>query len=220
MFVPRAFPPATRPLPRRARAWLAALPLLAGGMALAHATIVIGSLASEPAAPPPGRPFTLRVELIDPFGVPTEDAVLLAEFLEKDAESEVTAAPLRLTETTTPGRYEATAVLPAVGAYALRLRDRTFRQEEAQALVELDYGSGPLFTAANRGFLFPPTATGPQGLGTWLVWLLGVPLLVGAAVTLLVLRGGRKREDPTAGTDGPPDTQPAPEVAPRTEKNR
>jgi len=179
-----------RPPLRRAPAWLAALPLLAAGVACAHATIVLGALASEPAAPRPGQAFTLRVELVDPFGLPTEDAVVLAEFLPAAA-PEATPEPIRLTETGAPGRYEATTAL-AAGAYTLRLRDRTYRQEEAQAAVEVALGAGPLFSAANRSFLFPPTATGPQGLGAWLVWLLGVPLLVGAAVTLLVLRGERR----------------------------
>ena len=39
-------------------------------------------------------------------------------------------------------------------------------------------------------FLFPPTATGPQGIATWLIWLIGLPLVVGAIVTVMVLRGG------------------------------
>ena len=48
-------------------------------------------------------------------------------------------------------------------------------------------------------FVFPPTATGPQGLRTWLLWLVGLPLLAGLAVTVLVLTRG-----PGAAAKAPP----------------
>lgn len=173
---------------------LAALAALLGGAALAHATLVFGTLSSAPPAPRPGEPFTLRLELADPTGTPVEDAYVLAEFRRQEDDEPVSA---RLEEGEVPGRYQASLALPQPGSYQLLLRDQTFRQEEARAELEVTLGDGPLFPEGKDAIVFPPTATGPANLGTWLIWLIAVPLAAGVVVTVLVLRR------PSAGDEAP-----------------
>ena len=158
--------------------------LLLGTAVFAHATLVLGTLTSDPDAPQPGEPFTVTVELVDPTQVPVEDAWVLAEFRQQGAAgSEPVSA--RFEEGETPGVYRAQVTLPEGGAYALLLRDQTYRQEEAQA--ELMFNVGRRTPPEARSFIFPPTATGPQSLTMWLVWLIGLPLLAAIIVTVLVL---------------------------------
>lgn len=164
---------------------LTALAALLTGAALAHATLVFGTLTSTPATPRPGEPFTVRLELADPAGTPVEDAVVLAEFRQQPDDEPVRAPFI---ESETPGRYETTLTLPEPGGYHLLLRDQTFRQEEARAELEVALGDGPLFPEGKDAVVFPPTATGPADLGTWLIWLIAVPLAAGVVVTVLVLR--------------------------------
>lgn len=157
-------------------------------LASAHATIVLGTLSSEPAAPQPSEPFVIRLKLVDPVGTPTEDAVVLLEVRPTDAGEE--SAPLvsaEFEEIDSAGVYEATVTLPEAGDYALLLRDKTYRQEEARALLSFTLGEGPLFDEENRDFFFPPTVIGGS-LTTWLIWLIGLPLVAGVVVTVLVLR--------------------------------
>ncbi|HEX7022458.1 MAG TPA: hypothetical protein VF171_06335, partial [Trueperaceae bacterium] len=73
----------------------------------------------------------------------------------------------------------------------LLLRDQTFRQEEATATLVLNVGAPT--DPESLSFLFPPTATSPKSLGTWLLWLIGVPVAAGILVTVLVLRGGKEQ---------------------------
>jgi len=155
-------------------------------VALAHATIVFGTVSSEPAPVRAGEPAALLLEMRDPVDAPVEDAVVFVEagppsggpVLESDRFAEIR-----------PGVYRTEIVLPERGAWTLRFRDQTFRQEEAQAVITLSVG--PDGGAEERSFIFPPTATGPTGLTTWLVWLIGLPLVAGLVVTVMVLRGGQ-----------------------------
>ena len=184
----------TRRLRARRLALLLAL-LLGCGAALAHATAVFGTLSSTPAAPRPGEAFTLRLELLDPSGAPVEDALVLAEFraapegaAPAGGEGAPAAANATFAETATPGVYETRLELPAAGEYVLVLRDQTFRQEEVRAELRVLLSEEPLFPEGANGFLFPPTATTPRSIGTWLLWVVGVPILAGLVVTVLVLR--------------------------------
>jgi hypothetical protein len=158
--------------------------LLFGAAAFAHATLVLGTLTSDPAAPRPGEPFTITVELVDPTQVPVEDAWVLAEFRQQGAPAGSEPVTARFEEGNMPGVYQAQVTLPERGNYALLLRDQTYRQEEAQATFTFPVGRA---TAEPLRFVFPPTATGPQGLTTWLLWLIGLPLLAALIVTVLVL---------------------------------
>ena len=181
---------------------LAAAALAVAGNAAAHATLVFGTVTTEPSPPPVDAPATIRLELRDPVDAPVEDAVLHVE-----AEPQDTGAvapppddggePLVSSdrfEEVSPGVYETTIRLTRPGPWALTFRDRTFRQEEARATVTI--GVGPDASGEPLSFIFPPTATGPQSLTTWLVWLVGLPLVAGAVVTVMVLRGGGGGEEP------------------------
>lgn len=156
--------------------------------ASAHATLVLGALRSDPAAPRPGAAFSLTLDLVDPTQVPVEDAWVLAEFRPQGAPAGTEPVATRFEETETAGVYRAQISLPKRGAYTLLLRDQTYRQEEAQA--ELSFRVGRPTPPEGLSFVFPPTATGPQGLRTWLLWLVGLPLLAGVGVTVLVLTRG------------------------------
>lgn len=170
----------------------AVLTLLFGTAALAHATLVLGSLGSDPAASRPGEPFTLNLELVDPTQVPVEDAWVVAEFRPEGAPEGAETVNARFEESETAGVYRAQVTLPERGTYALLLRDQTYRQEEAQA--ELTFNVGRETSPENLSFVFPPTATGPQSLTVWLAWLIGLPLLAAIVVTVLVWRRGEGRE--------------------------
>lgn len=194
---------------------LATLLALVGGAA-AHATLVFGTVTTDPTPAPAGAPFTIRLELRDPADAPVEDAVVHVEAdpqEEDDAAAppaDDAAAPLVTSEEfdeVAPGTYETTLTLPEDGAWALTFRDRTFRQEEARATVTIRVG--PDAGGERLSFIFPPTATGPRSLTTWLVWLVGLPLVAGAVVTVMVLRGGREDQGGGERPD-PPGTDPAP----------
>jgi hypothetical protein len=168
-------------------------------MALAHATLVFGTVTTEPSPPPAGEPFTLRLEMRDPVDAPVEDAIVFVEARPEGGADDARVASDRFAEVD-PGVYRTDIELPEPGPWTLLFRDQTFRQEEAQATVTLRVGAD--VAAEPVSFIFPPTATGPTSLTTWLVWLIGLPLVAGAVVTVIVLRGGRS--DPTSadGEDG------------------
>ena len=164
--------------------------LSALAIAAAHATIVFGTLRVEPNPPPPSTPLELRLMIDDPTGAPVEDAVVIAQFTPAEgADLDLDAEPLVSTafRETDPGAYAADIELPTAGPYRVVLRDRTFAQEEAIQIVTMEVGGDTPVEPID--FIFPPTATG-AGLGTWLIWLIAIPLVAGIVVTVLVLRGG------------------------------
>lgn len=166
-------------------------------MAAAHATIVFGTVTSEPTPPTPDTVTTLRLEMVDPVDAPVEDAVVFVEATPPGGGEPLVSDRFAEPEA---GLYRTDLVLDEPGAWTLLFRDQTFRQEEANATLQVVVGPGG--TAEPLSFIFPPTATGPQGLGTWLLWLIGLPVAAGAIVTIMVLRGGRP--EPAAG-DRPSD---------------
>ena len=195
------------PSRRRAVALAATLAFGFAGVAWGHATIVFGTVTTEPAPPPAGTPIAVILELRDPTDTPVEDAVVHIEAdppgrggtaaagasaAASEGPSGDTITSEELTEVS-PGTYRTELVFPEAGAWTLTLRDRTFRQEEARATLTLDVG--PDARAEATSFIFPPTATGTRSLTTWLVWLIGLPLLAGAVVTIMVLRGGTGEDD-------------------------
>jgi len=126
-----------------------------------------------------------------------EDAVVFLEFRAladaadaPSVNSQPDSEPLFITERLpeiSPGVYQIELPVLAEGTYLVSVRDRTYRQEEAVANLVLTFSSEAL---GGQPFVLPPTATGPASLGTWLLWLLGIPLAAGVLVTVLVLRGG------------------------------
>lgn len=168
----------------RGLAALAASMLLSS--AAAHATFVFGTVTSDPTPPSPDRVTTLHLEMVDPVEAPVEDAVVFVEATPPDGGEPVVSDRFAEPE---PGIYRTELVLDEPGAWTLLFRDQTFRQEEARATLQVMVGAGG--TSEPLSFIFPPTATGPQGIGTWLLWLIGLPVAAGAIVTIMVLRGGQ-----------------------------
>jgi hypothetical protein len=187
----------------RAALLVAAMALL--GAAAAHATLVFGELTLTPDPATAGAPLSVTVTLEDPSLTPVEDAIVTLEFrtlddgaapLPTDGTYPPALRTVRLVETD-PAVYTADLDLPAAGSYQVRVRDNTYQYEEANASVVLAIDGRPLGALP---FVLPPTQVGPRGLATWLLWLIGVPLVAGAVVTVLVLTSNR----PTggAGTEG------------------
>jgi hypothetical protein len=145
----------------------------------AHAFFVTGEITTTPTPAPVGEDFILQINMTDPSGAPVEDAVVAAEFT-KDGDIQ----RFEFFDSGVPGLYSANVSLPSEGTYSLLLRDTTFQQEEAKATIEFTLGEGQPDTIA---FIFPPTRTGDNNLSTWLIWVIGVPVLAGIIVTVLVL---------------------------------
>ena len=169
------------------RCVLALIWLLTSSGALAHATLVLGTVTTVPNPPEASTPFTLAVRLLDLTQVPVEDARVLAEFRRPGEETPIRA---RFEETETAGVYETTLELPREGDYKLLLRDQTFKREEAQAILSFPVGRAP---TEPLEFVFPSTATG-GGVWTWIGFLIGLPLVAASIVTALVLLRGSKGE--------------------------
>jgi hypothetical protein len=164
-------------------------------LAVAHATIVLGTLTFTPDPPIPGQSIEVRLEMVDPTQFPIEDAIVAIELTPADGGRTVVG---NFSEVE-PGIYRSDVTLAAVGDYEVVMRDRTFRQEEAIVTLPLTVGEAQL--EAIR-FVFPPTAVGPnRSITTWLIWLIGLPVVAGIVVTALVLTGGRKND---ASTDDTP----------------
>jgi len=158
--------------------------------AAAHATLVLGQFEVTPARPRVAETVTFQLELSDPTQVPIQDAQVFAELRpagQPDAE------PLRaeFSETEAAGVYRAEAELPRAGSYGVVLRDRTYRQEEASTRLEAPLRVGA--TNEAQGFTFPPTATGGAGWRSWLLWLIGLPIVAALLVTVLVLTKGDEK---------------------------
>lgn len=195
--------PALRPgrcRPGRAIALVALLGAL--GWASAHATLVFGHLGFSPDPPVPGQPFELSLRLEDPSLAPVEDAVVFVELrpmtsaeLPMPASStEAPELPPALVATglseVAPALYRAELVLPEAGAYHLLVRDQTYRWEEANASVVLQVGADAV---GSLPFILPPTAVAPRSVVTWMLWLIGLPLLAGLVVTVMVLSSGKRK---------------------------
>ncbi|MBX3140778.1 MAG: hypothetical protein KF875_08495 [Trueperaceae bacterium] len=205
--------PTARPVRARLRALRAAFVLALSGGALAHATLVFGTVTTHPTLSRAGERITLNLKMHDPVSTPVEDAIVfleagphsdLADVPGESAESLIIAEPVVSSERfaeVAPGVYQTEFVLPHGGAWRLVFRDQTFRQEEARAGVTLVVGEGA--TAEPLYFVFPPTATGPESLATWLVFVVGIPLLAGVGITVAALRKGADeaptREPASAG---------------------
>jgi len=181
-----------------ALALLATLPVPAG----AHATLVLGRFTSNPDPPAAASPAALTIHLEDPSGTPIEDAKVLAD-LQPAAEETGAPVTIRFNEVADPpGTYRSSFTPTKGGTYTITVRDQTYGQEEARAHLSLEVGGDP---NGDIPFVLPPTATGPRSLGTWLVWLIGIPLAAGLLVTVLVMRGGPRgegRSSPGRDDDG------------------
>jgi hypothetical protein len=153
----------------------------------AHAFFVTGEITTTPTPAPVGEEFILQINMTDPSGAPVEDAVVAAEF-SKDGETH----RFEFLDSGVPGLYSANITLPSEGTYSLLLRDTTYQQEEAKATIEFTLGAGQPDSIA---FIFPPTQTGSNNLSTWLIWVIGIPVLAGIVVTVLVLLNTKDKSE-------------------------
>jgi len=205
----------------------AALSVLVAGLlsvAAAHATLVIGTLMLEPdpattaATADTADAVNVTIDLEDPGLVEVEDAVIFLELRPipdgalSATENEQPRGEAQFVTDRIPeiaaGRYQVRIPTPAPGRYLLSVRDRTYRQEEAVANLTVTFGSEPI---GELVFVLPPTEIGPASLGSWLLWLIVVPVVAGVVVTILVLRGGRGDDDEADGeADGTPHDEAAP----------
>lgn len=159
----------------------------------AHATVVLGTLKTAPDPPRAGVPTVITIHLEDPTLAPVQDAVVLVDLKDPDGGD---VPDLRLVEVPEPeGTYRAEWTPGSDGTFAVTIRDRTFRQEEAVAELSLRVGEGQELNG-EVPFLLPPTPIAPRSIATWLVWLIGLPVVVGIIVTVLVLRTAPKSEAP------------------------
>lgn len=158
----------------------------------AHATIVLGTLSTEPTTPQANQSFLINLDMVDPSQIPIEDAIVLADFT-KDGET----IQINFEEQEEQaGTYQASVTLPSAGEYDLTMRDQTFRQEEAVAKLSfvLTDGTTEVENLEITNFIFPPTKTS-NNLGTWLIWLIAVPIVAGIIVTVLVLMNPTDKEN-------------------------
>jgi len=167
------------------------------GIVHAHATLVFGTLTSEPTIPQVDEAFTMMMLMTDPTNIPIEDAIVIAEFRHPDADDPII---VEMTETSNPGVYETDVTLYLPGNYNVLLRDKTFRQEEAKAELEINLtGDAPVFVEGDNTIVFPPTATtDPNSVRTWLIWVIALPVLAGIVVTVLVLRNSAAEDEEAA----------------------
>jgi hypothetical protein len=159
----------------------------------AHAFFVTGNITTTPSPAPVGEEFILQIEMTDPTGTPVEDAVVAAEFT-KDGKM----SRFEFFDSGVPGLYSAKVTLPGEGTYSLLLRDTTYKQEEAKATLEFTLGPGQPDTIS---FIFPPTQTGSSNLSTWLIWVIGIPILAGIIVTVLVLMNTKEKVEEESATE-------------------
>lgn len=173
--------------------------LLFTGSVSAHASLVFGSMHTDPlSAAPEG--FTLFLQMMDPMRTPIEDAVVAAEFRyfpEDVAEEEAGEWHVfPFTETGPGGNYETAVTLPGPGRYQLFMRDTTYPQEDATA--ELFTVIDGVVDHDELLFIFPPTDIGAASVSTWLIWVVVIPVGAGIIVTISVLRPGSKKPEAQA----------------------
>jgi len=156
----------------------------------AHATVVLGTINTQPSIISVGEPFSLNIDLVDPSQVPVEDAWVIAEFRPEGAPDSSEPISIRLEESQQKGSYKAEVTLSEEGNWQLFLRDQTFRQEEATASLSFPIQANTTFDPIK--FIFPPTDTGSNNIRTWIIWIIGLPVAAGIITTIIVLRNSKK----------------------------
>lgn len=167
------------------------------GIAWAHQSLLFAHVTTRPAIPVAGEAFALSVRVTDSSHRQVSGVNLLARLdvdgadsdRSVDAREPVLEAPLRATSGSGEyrGRFEA---MPS-GVYRLTLIEVDDGRSKASATGNLSVGGS---SAVDLQLLLPPSGQGR--LGTWLVWLVGLPVLAGLLVTVLVLTGRDRSEQP------------------------
>lgn len=176
--------------------------LLLAVSAQGHQELLFARVSSEPPVPVAGEAFDLLVRLTESSGQPITDVDLVAALSESklsesnEAEGDEIPGPddisdgVELRPGAVAGTYRGRMGARPEGVYRLTLVEVVEGRTEASGsgLIEVG-GDGPL----QEELLLPPS--GRSALGSWLVWLVGLPLLAGLLVTLLVFTGRRGNEE-------------------------
>lgn len=171
--------------------------LLWSGLAHAHQELLFAHVSSSPPAPVAGEEFQLRVRLSESSGQPITGVVLVALLREpgeatgdeKPGPDEISSG-VSLRPGAEAGTYRGRMGAKPEGVYRLTLVEVVEGRAEASGSGSIEIGGAdPL----EEELLLPPS--GGSALGSWLVWLVGLPLLAGLLVTLLVFTGRRSDEE-------------------------
>jgi len=164
--------------------------ITAVAIAFAHATIVIVTLTLEPLTPNVNEPLAFSLYLETPLQVPVEDAILILEAKPKDGQTtEVTRVNLA-EDSENPGTYRGEIIPTKEGAWDFFFRDQTYKAEEANQHIEVLVGQENF---PDIEFIFPPTAIeSGNSWRTWLIWLVGLPLVAAIILTVFVLTSSRE----------------------------
>lgn len=166
--------------------------LTAIAIALAHATIVIVTLSLDPLTPAVDEPLAFSIYMETPLQVPVEDAIIFLEAKPKDGvTTEVTKIQLE-EDSESPGTYRGEITPNKDGPWDFFFRDQTYKAEEANQHIEVLVGKENF---ADIEFIFPPTAIqSSNSWRTWLIWLVGLPLVAAIILTVFVLTSGSKED--------------------------
>jgi hypothetical protein len=168
--------------------------LLLIGSAAAHQELLFARITTDPPVPAPGEPFDLQVLLSDSSGRQLAGASLAARIGEagsggsgrstEGGAAPAGAVPLRAE----PGRdvYRATVEPLPAGDHDLTLMELAGGGVESAARGRISVGAAQV----DLELVLP--ASNSRGLGSWLLWLVGLPLLAGVLIVLLLLTGGER----------------------------
>ena len=184
---------------RARRALAAAVLVTAMGWTAAHPVLLFGRVSTDPADAPAGQPVRVTVQLTDSARqeVPGLDMEIRLFDPETDPEalaavgaSEESGLPVlarvAITDEDDNGVYHGELPELAAGSYPFRLVELVDEEVESNSSGVLPVGAGE---PIDMDLILPPVAA---GVGTWLIWLVGLPLLAGVLVTVLVLSGKGK----------------------------
>jgi hypothetical protein len=196
--LPLGISPAAERCPSVALPVVLLIALFLAGSAAAHQSLLFAHVRTRPAAPPAGEPFELLVHLTDSSHRDVTGVELVARVAhvavagadEGAGGAQEPAGATRLSAEPGSGRYRALVPARPAGEYRLTLEEIVDGQSETSASTQIVVGGE---APVEMQLVLPPS--GRSGLGTWLVWLVGLPLLAGLLVTLLVLTGRPKPED-------------------------
>lgn len=200
--------------------WAVLCLLLLAGPGWAHQELLFATITTVPPAPEANEPFELRATITDSSRNSVNEVLLSARLhpapvgdnqngAERGARdggdgrrgdgsgdgaaAGAGAGPVeqtRLRATADSGSYRATLGGRPAGRYRLRIVELADGGEESAASGELVIGGDE----TTRLELVLPPSSG-DGLGAWLLWLVGLPLLAGVLITLLLLTGRGKGDE-------------------------
>ena len=183
-----------------------ALALLFQPGALAHPEILFAEITTVPEEPQPGEEFELTALItntgrIEITGLDVELRIfepgteIARDLLELEGAVEAPdKQPIAVYELDAPegsAAYSGTISGLPEGSYPIRVVELVRGgKPESNTAGELPVGLGPVYYE----LVMPPV---PPSVGTWLLWLIAIPLVAGVLVTVMVVRS-----KPAGGEEG------------------